>query len=183
MFPCRIDNHAEMRVIPDSDAETLFSLIDRNRDHLDVWMLWSSLIRSEDDARAAVRAWAAKYAAGNGFHVGVYVDGQLAGGMACRYIDRENSRTEIGYWLVPEQVGKGIVVRACTLIINDLFAVEKMHRIEIQAVTANTRSRAVAERLGFTLEGIVRESGYFVGKFHDHALYSLLDREWASYQG
>ncbi len=180
MFPCRIADHAELRLIPADDAETLFALIEDNRDHLDVWMLWSSLIRSADDARAAVGAWAEKYAAGNGFHVGIYVDGQLAGGMACRFIDRQNHKAEIGYWLVPQQVGKGIVARACTLVINHLFAAEKLHRIEIQAVTTNGRSRAVAERLGFTLEGVLRESGYFVGQFHDHALYALLDRDWTA---
>lgn len=180
MFPCRIDDHIEMRVMQDSDANALFDLISHNRDHLDVWMRWSSMVQTLDDARSVIQAWADKYEAGNGFHVGVYIDGKLAGGIACRFINRESSKTEIGYWLVPEQVGKGIVSRACTLVIDHLFNVEKLHRIELQAVAGNVKSRAVAERLGFKLEGILRESEWFIGRFHDHALYSLLDREWTT---
>ncbi len=53
-----------------------------------------------------------------------------------------------------------------------------MHRITIRARTDNVRSRAVAERLGFTFEGVMREALLVQEDHHDAALYSLLRNEW-----
>jgi RimJ/RimL family protein N-acetyltransferase len=59
-----------------------------------------------------------------------------------------------------------------------LFAERDMHRITIRAAVENRRSRAVAKRLGFTLEGILRGSLLLDGEHTDAALYSLLVPEW-----
>jgi ribosomal-protein-serine acetyltransferase len=59
-----------------------------------------------------------------------------------------------------------------------MIADDQMHRVELICMVDNARSRAVAERLGFTLEGIKRESEWINGAFRDHALYSLLAHEW-----
>ena len=53
-----------------------------------------------------------------------------------------------------------------------------MHRVWLTADPENTRSCAVAERLGFRLEGIRREDTYLDGKFRDTALYGVLEAEW-----
>ena len=107
------------------------------------------------------------------------VDNQFAGGMACRYLNRDSNKTEIGYWLGAQYTGKGLITRACRAVINYLISQENMHRIEIQCVVDNRPSRAVAERLGFTLEGIMRESEWITTAYRDHCLYSLLAHEWS----
>ena len=156
----------------------MFALIMQNRAHLDRWLRWSGRIQTQVDTRALIERFAAKQAAGDGFHAGMWEHDRLIGGIVCHAINRESSKTEIGYWLGAEFVGKGRVTRACRAVISALFEQEKMHRIEIQCATDNRASRAVAERLGFTLEGIKRESEWITTGFRDHAIYSLLDREW-----
>lgn len=178
MLPLRVDDHVELRLLLDGDAETFFALIRRDRARLDNWMRWTAQVQTLDDARAYIERAGARYADGNGFHAGLWEDDQLAGGIACHAINRESCHTEIGYWLGEAFTGRGLVTRACRAVISLLFEQEGLHRIEILCATDNLPSRAVAERLGFTYEGTKRESVWITTSFRDHALYSLLDREW-----
>ena len=178
MFPIHIADRIDLRVLTDADAEAMFDLIARNRAHLDPWLRWSGRIQSLDDTRQLIARFADKYAAGDGFHAGLWLGDALAGGVVCHFINRESHKTEIGYWLGAEYVGQGLITRSCRAVIDALFMREQMHRIEIQAVIDNLPSRAVAERLGFRFEGIKRESEWVTSAFRDHALYALLAQEW-----
>lgn len=162
-----------------SDTPRFIELITANRGHLDRWLRWSSSIRTADDARALIDTFAAKSAAGDGFHCGIWCDGELAGGVVCWYIHRQNRNAEVGYWLGERFVGRGLAVRAAAWAVDQLFTVEGLHRVEMQCGVANSASRAVAERLGFTNEGTRRESHWVTDRFVDHVLYGMLQREWA----
>ena len=63
---------------------------------------------------------------------------------------------------------------SCHAVVYHTFNTLKLNRIAIQCATENTRSRAIPERLGFKLEGIVREAEWLYDHYVDHALYSLL---------
>ena len=63
---------------------------------------------------------------------------------------------EIGYWCRTAYAGHGYVTESTRAITAFGFDVLKARRIVIRADTRNMRSRAVAERCGFTLEGILR---------------------------
>ena len=58
------------------------------------------------------------------------------------------------------------------------FSEWNLNRVEISAGVENSRSRALAERLGFQLEGIARESAWVNGHFLDPARYAMLRRDW-----
>ncbi|MBB5815669.1 GNAT family N-acetyltransferase [Streptomyces collinus] len=75
---------------------------------------------------------------------------------------------ELGYWAVKEQRGRGYTVEAARALCDWGWATLDVHRIEWWAMTGNTGSRAVAERLGFTVEGTLRNRGIANdGKPHD----------------
>ncbi len=178
MLPIHIDEGFDLRLFQPADAEVLNALILHNRAHLDAWMRWSARVQTLEDTRAFIERMAARYHEGSGFHAGIWLNDQLIGGYAVRDLDRNSSKAEIGYWLGAEFVGKGLVSRTSHAVIDLLFIQEHLHRLEIRAASDNRPSRAVAERLGFTFEGILRESEWITTSFRDHALYSLLDREW-----
>jgi len=157
----------------------MFDLITRNRAHLDPWLRWSGRVQTLAATRRLIQRFADKQALGDGFHAGLWVNEQLARGVVVHFINRESRQSEIGYWLGAEYVRRGLVTRAASAVIDRLFTVEGMHRIEIQAVIDNRPSRAVAERLGFRLEGIKRESEWVTSAFRDHAFYALLEQDWA----
>ena len=49
-----------------------------------------------------------------------------------------------------------------------------MNRVELRCVPANLPSVRMAERLGFTREGVLRQAELLDGVFMDHAVYGLL---------
>jgi ribosomal-protein-serine acetyltransferase len=89
-----------------------------------------------------------------------------------------DSAGEIGYWLAEDMQGHGIITRSCRALLDYAFNDRGMNRIQIRAATDNTRSWAIAERLGFTYEGIQRQAGFASRGFHDLAVYSMLAHEW-----
>jgi ribosomal-protein-alanine N-acetyltransferase len=89
--------------------------------------------------------------------------------------DTHNARVEIGYILVPSEQGRGFMTEALTVLITHLRAALRVHRIEAQIEPDNLRSRAVVERLGFTLEAPLLRDRWRVGKaFRSVAMYSLV---------
>lgn len=177
-FPIDIGDHTVLRPLGPTDAPLLFETIEKNRAHLDPWLRWSGRVRSEADAAAHIARFTEMLARDDGFHAGMWHEDRLIGGTIAHFVNHESRKTEIGYWLVADAVGHGYVGRACRAVIDNLFRHYELHRIEIQCATDNVRSRAVAERLGFVLEGIKRESDWLTTRFADHALYSLLRKEW-----
>jgi ribosomal-protein-serine acetyltransferase len=57
-----------------------------------------------------------------------------------------------------------------------------LNRVEIHCAAGNTKSAAIPRRLGFTLEGTIREGQFLNGRYHDTLLFSMLKREWVQLQ-
>jgi RimJ/RimL family protein N-acetyltransferase len=64
-------------------------------------------------------------------------------------------RAEVGYWLVPEARGRGLGQAAVGALVDWAFDALGLARIEITTTPDNHGARALAERLGFTEEGVM----------------------------
>jgi ribosomal-protein-serine acetyltransferase len=64
------------------------------------------------------------------------------------------------------------------LLLNLAFTSLGMNRVEIACGTKNLKSQAVAERLGFTREGVIRQAEYVNDSFVDHIIYGMIAAEW-----
>jgi ribosomal-protein-serine acetyltransferase len=93
-------------------------------------------------------------------------------------IDGPARSAEVGYWLDAGFEGRGLVTRAVTAVLEHAFGPLGLHRVELQTTTDNKRSRSVAQRLGFTQEGVLREAAAFPDERRDDVVYGLLAREW-----
>ncbi|WP_058829228.1 GNAT family N-acetyltransferase [Paenibacillus polymyxa] len=86
--------------------------------------------------------------------------GQFVASSGLHRMNWDARRFEIGYWLRTSWTGKGIITEAVHGVTD--FAIQHLHanRLEILCDSRNTRSAKVAERAGFTLEGVLRNVEY-----------------------
>lgn len=85
---------------------------------------------------------------------------------------------ELSYQIYDEAArGKGYTSEAVNLMVRYLFGRRKENRIRLVIHPDNLASRRVAEKCGFTYEGLARGAWYHKGRFHDVAIYSILHDE------
>ena len=85
---------------------------------------------------------------------------------------------EIGYLLSREHWGEGYAAEAMTTFIDFSFATHNSRRLEATVDVRNVASNKLLQRLGFTLEGLLRERWLAAGELQDINLHALLKREW-----
>jgi len=85
---------------------------------------------------------------------------------------------EVGYWLRADGRGRGVMTRALRLIARHAFE-NGAERVQLRADVQNEASCRVAERAGFTREGILRSETWNTRQQRriDHVMYSLLPGE------
>lgn len=85
---------------------------------------------------------------------------------------------EIGYILFdPAARGKGYCSEAVSLLSGHLFKTRQINKLLLSIHPDNAASRRVAEKCGYTLEGVDRQAAYSDGAFMDLERYSLLRGE------
>lgn len=85
---------------------------------------------------------------------------------------------EIGYAVIPEERGKGYTTEAVGVLVDYLFLLKDIQRIQALITEENTPSKRVLESNGFKKEGILRKLAFMVGKHSDAALYSIIREDW-----
>ena len=178
MFSFKVDDKIELCLLEERHAEELFSLLKQNQNHLQEELVWLDDQLSTDDAREYIRAGLRRFADNNGLRAGIWFDGKLAGIASLHNLAPADRRASLGYWLGASFQGQGLVTKACRVLINHAFGELKLNRLEIQCAPENQRSRRVAERLGFTQEGVMREAWWIRERFVDQVVYGLLASEW-----
>lgn len=107
-------------------------------------------------------------------------DDALIGTCTLFRIDRDHRRAELGYILRRDHWGRGLAKEALTAVIDRAFGTLALHRLEADTDPRNTASRRLLERLGFTLEGRLRERYFVAGEVQDSSFYGLLAPDWRS---
>lgn len=93
------------------------------------------------------------------------------------------SRAEMGGAMSPAYWGTGLMAEALTEMIRFGFEVMNLNRVEAVTYRGADHAAGLLERLGFHLEGIMRQRGYLKGEPMDDLLYSMLKREWDERKG
>lgn len=173
--PFDLGGGGQVRSLEFGDVETIFSLVDAERDRLRRWLPWVDSIRTLDDERQWLTGIRSTENPPEEVF-GIWAGNTFAGGIGMSF-DRLNDQGDIGYWLGAAFEGRGLVTRACRALISHGFE-RGLHRISIHAAPANARSRSVAERLGFTREGVLRQAGKTGHGYVDLVVYGMLADEW-----
>jgi RimJ/RimL family protein N-acetyltransferase len=102
--------------------------------------------------------------------------GRLLGGISLNA--RKWRRAEIGYWVRSDARGRGIAPAALRLISRWGFD-QGYRRLQLHADVENAPSQRVAEKAGYTREGVLRAWIEQDGVPRDHVLYSLVASDLA----
>ncbi len=85
---------------------------------------------------------------------------------------------EIGYSLAPAARGKGLATSATAVVIEHLFGVLGVTRVEASLHPGNLASVRVLDRLSFVYEGTARQAFWVGDSCTDDAYYGLLHADW-----
>jgi ribosomal-protein-serine acetyltransferase len=173
----QVDSDIALRSVEPSDAEALFGVVDANRAHLEPWLPWVEHTRTPADTLEFIEKSIEQEVQKTGLAAIIESDAEIYGVLGLNTIDLANQTSEIGYWLRADLEGRGIMTRSVASIVDYAFATLGLNRLGIRAEPENQRSRAIAERLGFHEEGVLREIENYNGRFVDLVSYSLLRRE------
>lgn len=161
-----------------ADAPALFNTIDKNRNYLRTWLEWVDHTKKEDQSLDFIYGAQMQLQQQTGLALGIFLSGVLIGGIGMHDWDHNLQKAEIGYWLDKDHQGLGIMQNCAAAFIDYLFTRLRLNKIEIRFHPANDRSAAVAKRLGFTVEGILRDAQNRNGLLQDVVVTGLLRREW-----
>jgi ribosomal-protein-serine acetyltransferase len=180
-FHVTVDDDTEVRPIHSADAEELYLLVRENEEHLYPWMGWvPAQGYTREDMRDFIRRSEKAAREQLQFNAAIVQRGKIIGGTGFPVIDWTNRIAQIGYWLDRSHTGHGLMTQSVRALLTYAFDALEMNRIEIRCATNNKASAAVAERLGFTREGILRQGLLIRDTYVDEYLFSMLRDEWES---
>jgi RimJ/RimL family protein N-acetyltransferase len=103
---------------------------------------------------------------------------RVIGNCGIRRKPENDWEADIGYELAPGHWGKGYATEAARAMVAFGFRELGLHRVSAWCVADNTASAHVLEKCGLRLEGRLRESEFYKGRWWDTLLYGVLKREW-----
>jgi ribosomal-protein-serine acetyltransferase len=181
MLKFQIDNELELRPYVEADAEEIFAVVKVNYEHLRPFLHWVVPEYSLQSVKEFIVQSQKDFDERKSEVYGIFYQNTLVGTISFVNFDWNSQRTEIGYWIAKDHSGRGIITKACQALINYAFDELGMNRIEIRAATENIRSRAIPEKLGFQLEGVLRQSMWRHTRLYDVAIYGLLEKDWRNF--
>jgi RimJ/RimL family protein N-acetyltransferase len=85
---------------------------------------------------------------------------------------------EWGFALGSSFWGTGVFVESARLVLDFAFDTVGVHRLEARASLANGRGNGALRKIGAVEEGVLRQSFFRGGAYHDQVLWSILADDW-----
>ena len=144
-----------------------------NLDRLRRWEQWAGLEPTLPATFESTTRRLEAFIRGQALPCAIRVGGALVGSVELS-IDLAEGTGELGYWIDADAEGQGVARRACDAVLDHAFEQAGLSRVEARVASGNLRSRRLAERLGFTLEGTLRSAHVVGGVRQDVALYGMV---------
>ena len=136
------------------------------------------LVKTDEDALEHIAMIDSKIDSNEGINWAITLkdNPKLIGIIGHYRIKPENYRAELGYMLLPEYHGKGIVSEAVKEAVKYGFQVMKLNSLEAIIDPDNYASAKVLEKNGFVKEAHLKEYEFYEGRFLDTVIYSILNK-------
>jgi ribosomal-protein-alanine N-acetyltransferase len=172
-FPVLETNRLVLRRIDKHDAPAIFRL---RSDAKAMKYVPRPLAKSIDDAMEHIANIDAKLETNEGINWAISRKGihDFIGIIGHFRIIPEHYRAEVGYMLLPEYHGQGIVSEALERVVGYGFDQMKLHSIEAIIDPENIASARVLEKNSFLKEAHFKENEFYDGRFLDTVIYSIV---------
>jgi len=150
MFQLVVDDEVVLVLAEERHAQAMTDLIKRNQGRLARWEPWAEHPATVDGTRAYIRAALEDFLRGCQVSTIIALDGG-------------------GHFF-----GRG----ATQALVSSAFRELGLKRVDLRTSVENRRSRALAERLGFSFEGIHARGLRFAHRTDDLALYAVTAEQW-----
>jgi ribosomal-protein-serine acetyltransferase len=179
VFKIDIDKDIHIEMLHISHAQALFDLTNKNRETLQEWLPWVEHTTKIEDTQEFIRHSLTQYVKNGSIDAPVLYKGKLVGMIALLISKRYNlKRADIGYWLDSEHQGKGIISKCAQKMLEIGFEKYNLRKITIHCATDNSNSCNVAKRLGFHLDGTLRQEAKVGEKIEDLNVFSITQNEY-----
>ena len=162
-------------------TDAYHELVAENTERLARWEPWATKPAEVEETRSFLETSGRNWLDGSELPAAIAVraDGhwRLVGSVSLR-ISGYSRSGEIGYWIDGGYEGRGLVSKAVAAVLDQAFGPLGLCRVTLHTDPANERSLALARRLGFVEEGLLRQALAFPGERRDQAVYGLLAEEW-----
>lgn len=176
MLIATLDEGVELRLLELRHAAEYYRLTSANYERL----YWWPAEPTAESVERRLRDGLSRFAEGTAIDAGIWDRGVLVGFVGLFGIDLAFKSAEIGYWIGQGAERRGLITRAARAMLRHAFDELKLHRVELRCAATNARSIAVAERLGFRLEGRLVKADRIRGEWIDFLIYGQLEEEWAA---
>lgn len=163
------------------DAQTLDEAIRASLPDLNQWLPWARLDYAQSDTTAFIRESIQAWKEERAWDYSIRSKDDLrrhVGNISFWTVSKLGKIAEVGYWVRSDETSRGICTDAVELLLDEVFNSMGYHKVVLRIAVGNDASDRVAEKLGFTREGVLREELLIRGNWVDHTLWSLLDREY-----
>ena len=175
-----------LRELIETDAQSLYEAIDGSRNHLRRWLHWVDSVTNVETVRGFIASAREKARIGTGLPLHLECQGRIVGWVNLTFVNTPDRHARLAYWLTKEAQGKGLISTSCRALIEYGFENFGLNRVVLWVEAANTRSRNVAERLGFVEVSAENQSDisddldFDRSGYSDLILYSLHATDWVA---
>lgn len=116
------------------------------------------------------------------FAIETLSEGHYIGGCGINTVDWKNSVVEVGIFIGDKAyLSKGYGTDAMRTLIAFIFDEMNIRKVKLNVYSFNPRAIRSYEKLGFTLEGVLRKELFRAGEYHDIHVMGLFREEWRNH--
>jgi [ribosomal protein S5]-alanine N-acetyltransferase len=170
-----------LRPIVESDAESIFEYC--GDPEVSKFTTWETH-QTTEDSMALIRHARANYKRKNCEPYGIALKTnpkKIIGTTGWFWNTKQHKSIEIAYALARPFWGKGLIVEAVRLVVNEALKENDIHRISSRCISENKASQRVMDKLGMRFEGTLRQSMLVKGRFVDITHFSMTKEEWENH--
>ncbi len=182
MPPFRIETERLiLRRFTRRDVGSVTEAVQNSLGALNEWLPWAHPGYRKEDAVNYIKESAQAWKEGRAYDYAIRRRENTRrhlGNISIWPVSRLTRTGEIGYWIRTDETARGLATEATAAMVRVGFEELGYHKLTLRIAVGNRASERVAEKLGFSREGVLREELLIRGRWVDHTLFTLLDREY-----